>query len=66
MGRLRSPLIEPDRRRSVGSGTFALSEPITGDGYEAIVSAMSRAVAALSRDIAAGLRDLPRVAETAR
>jgi uncharacterized lipoprotein YmbA len=59
-------VIEPDRRRSIGSGTFAFSEPITGDGYEAIVSAMSRAVAALSRDIAAGLRDLPRVAETAR
>ena len=59
-------VIEPDRRRTVAAGTFARFEPIGDEQYEAVVSAMSRAVAALSRDIANGLQDLPRAADTAR
>jgi hypothetical protein len=36
------------------------TEPVTGEGYGAVATAMSRTVAALSREIATAIRSLPR------
>jgi uncharacterized lipoprotein YmbA len=48
-----------DRRRVLGTKTSTFREPVGGKGYEAFVSAQSRALAALSREIADAVRALP-------
>jgi uncharacterized lipoprotein YmbA len=53
-------VIEPDRRRSLADGAFAVSEPVSPGDFESVVAAMSRAVGALSRDIAAAIKNLPK------
>jgi uncharacterized lipoprotein YmbA len=48
-----------DRKRVLHTKTSSLSEPVNGKGYEALVSAQSRALAALGREIAEAIRSLP-------
>lgn len=40
----------------LGAGRTVLSEPVTGEGYEALVAAQSRALASLSRELANQMR----------
>ena len=49
-----------DRKQALLTKTSTLSEPVGGKGYEALVSAHSRAVGALSREIAEAINALPR------
>ena len=51
--------VEPERRRNLASNSFATFEPIEDQSVDAVVAAMSRAVAALSRDIAIRIKELP-------
>jgi uncharacterized lipoprotein YmbA len=48
-----------DRKRVLASKSSSLSEPVNGNGYEALVAAQSRALAALGREIAEAIRSLP-------
>jgi uncharacterized lipoprotein YmbA len=52
-------VVEPERRRNLANGSFATLEPIEGQSVDAVVAAMSRAVAVLSREIAGRMRELP-------
>lgn len=52
-------VVEPERRRNLAGGSFATLEPIEDQSVDAVVAAMSRAVAALSRDIAVRMKELP-------
>ena len=52
-------LFSKDRKQVLGTKTSSLSEPVNGNGYEALVAAQSRALAALGREIAEAIRSLP-------
>jgi len=48
--------VQPPGKQAPITGRSAVREPVTGDGFDALVSAHSRALAAVSRDIAATIR----------
>ncbi len=52
-------VVEPERRRNLAGNSFAALEPMEDQSVDAVVAAMSRALAALSRDIAAQIKELP-------
>lgn len=52
-------IFSKDRKEVLFTKTSTLREPAAGQGYEALVSAQSRAVGALSREIAQAIRTLP-------
>jgi uncharacterized lipoprotein YmbA len=52
-------VLSRDRGQAWLTKTSALSEPVAGKGYEALVSAHSRTVGALSREIAEAIKALP-------
>ncbi len=53
-------LLSKDRKKEWVRRSSTLSEPVNGNGYEALVAAQSRALATLSREIAAAVEGLPR------
>ncbi len=55
----RWAIFSSDRGREWAARTSTLSEPVNGNGYEALVAAQSRALAALSREIAEAVEGLP-------
>jgi hypothetical protein len=54
----RWTVFSQDRERVLVAKTSTLSEPVDGNGYAALVSAQSRAIAALGREIAEAVRML--------
>jgi len=48
--------IQPPGKQAVITGRSVVREPVTRDGYDALVAAHNRALAAVSRDIAAVIR----------
>jgi hypothetical protein len=54
----RWTILERESRATLLSRKSEIAEPVDAEGYEALVSAKSRALATLSREIAAELRTL--------
>ncbi len=48
--------VQPPGEQAVITGRSAVREPVTGEGFDALVAAHNRALAAVSRDIAATIR----------
>jgi uncharacterized lipoprotein YmbA len=55
---IRWQIIDPQSKRTLKMGKSVVTEPAGEPGFDAVVSAASRAVGAVSREIAGGIRDI--------